>query len=280
MKSRVLLVDADISIFQATTVTERPVNWGDGLWTLHCFEDEAIRVFEDGHAKLMETLDADHAIYCLTDSVNWRKGILPTYKANRANVRKPMLLPFMQQYLLDNYDTYLRPSLEGDDVMGILSTHPTIVKADQKIIVSLDKDMKTIPGWVYNPGKDLKPRLITEDEADYWHMLQALMGDATDGYAGCPGTGPKGAETVLADPRRFVEETYEVTRGKDKGQTKTRWIDDGPAESLWEAVVCHYAKAGLTEEDALVQARVARILRASDYNLKTKEVIPWKPLKK
>jgi hypothetical protein len=38
-----------------------------------------------------------------------------------------------------------------------------------------------------------------------------------------------------------------------------------------------YDKAGLTEEDALVQARVAYILRKSDYDRKTQTVKLWRP---
>lgn len=45
----------------------------------------------------------------------------------------------------------------------------------------------------------------------------------------------------------------------------------------FEQVVKIFESKGLTEEDALRQARVARILRASDYNKKKKEVILWNP---
>ena len=46
---------------------------------------------------------------------------------------------------------------------------------------------------------------------------------------------------------------------------------------LWAAVVATYEKAKLSEGDALTQARVARILRASDYDFKRKEPILWQP---
>ena len=38
-----------------------------------------------------------------------------------------------------------------------------------------------------------------------------------------------------------------------------------------------YEKAGFGEEEALTQARVARICRAEDYDLETKKVILWEP---
>ena len=40
-----------------------------------------------------------------------------------------------------------------------------------------------------------------------------------------------------------------------------------------------FEKKGLTEDDALLQARVARILRASDYDFKKKEPIMWTPVR-
>jgi DNA polymerase-1 len=45
----------------------------------------------------------------------------------------------------------------------------------------------------------------------------------------------------------------------------------------WNAVLNAYEKAGLSEQDALVQARVARILRASDYDFKERKVKLWEP---
>jgi hypothetical protein len=55
-------------------------------------------------------------------------------------------------------------------------------------------------------------------------------------------------------------------------------IDFG--KSYWEAVVAAFEKAKLTEADALVQAQVARICRASDYDFKTKKVKLWQqPMK-
>ena len=72
---------------------------------------------------------------------------------------------------------------------------------------------------------------VTEEDANYNHLLQALTGDAVDGYSGCPGIGIKRASRLL------------------------------DADASWDSVIAAYDKAGLTEEDALVQARVARILR-------------------
>jgi DNA polymerase-1 len=35
-----LLIDGDIVAYKATVSAETPINWGDGLWTLHCYEQD------------------------------------------------------------------------------------------------------------------------------------------------------------------------------------------------------------------------------------------------
>ena len=45
----------------------------------------------------------------------------------------------------------------------------------------------------------------------------------------------------------------------------------------WGAVEQAFIKAGLTKDDALTQARLARILRWSDWDAEKGEPILWKP---
>jgi DNA polymerase-1 len=145
------------------------------------------------------------------------------------------------------YKVLRHEGIEADDVMGILATKPG--NEGRTIIVSDDKDMRSIPGklWRENGDPEREVIEITEAEADRYHLYQTLVGDQSDNYPGCPGIGPKKAEGVL------------------KG--------DNP----WAAIVAAYTKAGLTEEDALVQARVARILRWSDWCHETKQPKLWSP---
>jgi len=127
----------------------------------------------------------------------------------------------------------------------------------EKVIVSIDKDMKTIPGLFIRWGtEDAELIEVTEQQADYWHLYQTLTGDVTDGYKGLPGCGPKGAEKVLDS---FTTET-------------ASWLP-----VAWQHVVAAYEKKGLNEDDAIIQARMARILRASDYDFKNKRPILWTP---
>ena len=245
-----LLLDSDIIAYQHAATAQKGIDWDDdGDKTLVVDDLEVVLHYVDDTINAtMDRLNGDNFIVCLScnSEDNWRKQVLPSYKENRAGVAKPLHLSAIKEAMRSRYECYERPTLEADDIMGILSTHPRLIKG-KKIIVSEDKDMKTIPGWLYNPRKGEKPKCIQQFEADYWHLYQTLIGDTTDGYKGCPGIGPKKAEKALLESQS------------------------------WQTVVGLYASKGLTEEDALVQARVARICRAEDYDFKNKEVILWTP---
>jgi len=245
-----LLIDADIVAYKFAAGAQQLVHFDPDEDPLVHTEDINV-VFEEVKSYLemiKGLLEADSMVVCLScpSHQNFRKTILPSYKENRTSIVKPVLLSTLKDKLAQTYDTYQRPYLEADDVMGILSTHPSLILG-RKIIVSEDKDMKTIPGWLFNPRKDDEIYLVSEEEADYWHLYQTLVGDATDNYKGCPGIGPKKAEKILAE------------------------------ECTFDAVNLAFQCKGLTEQDALTQAQVARICRADDYNFTHKHPIPWTP---
>ena len=244
-----LLIDGDVVVYQATSATEQEIDWGDDLWTLHSNVDEAKRIVEEQVDSWVKRLGATDVVIAYSDSLNFRKDVYPLYKSHRQSKRKPLAYKEVKTWTTGVWETYQRPGLEGDDVLGILSTHPKAIPG-QKIIVSIDKDMKTIPGYYWNPDKDEQPTFVSTEDADWYHLYQTLIGDKTDGYPGCPGIGPVKAEKLL---------------------------DSVPVVDRWAAVVAAYEKAGLTEEDALAQARCARILRYTDYDFKRKEVKLWSP---
>lgn len=241
--------------------------------------EEVKQLVRDRFTWYMEETKADELIVCLTCPVsNWRNKVLPSYKGNRKGTERPLLLEPIKQFMAEEYKSFRKPTLEADDCLGILSTHPKLISG-KKIIISEDKDLKSIPGWLWNPAKDKKPYLITPEEADYWHMLQTLMGDTTDGYTGCPGVGKDTADELLKEPYLLVPYEHILKSGKRKGEVEIRYTKE-PTDDVWASIVSLYNYKGFTEEDALTQARVARICRHTDYNFKTQEPIYWTPKKK
>lgn len=257
---RTLLIDADSLVHTATRAAETPIQWNEWLWTLHADLDVAIRLFDVEVERLKDRLGADDVVMALSDYNDpWRRRVMPTYKANRKEVRKPIVYQPLRDYVGEKYTTYQRSGLEGDDVLGILLTNPAVIKGE-KICVSLDKDMKTLPGKHYNMLKDFE-FIITQDEGDYNHYRQTLTGDTTDGYKGCPGIGPVAADRLLTA----------CLPGKENGNPVFNHA------GAWQAIVKAYVKAGFNEEEALRNARVARILRHGEYDYTKKEVVLWNP---
>lgn len=270
---KVLLIDGDQFLFKACVAVEKEILWDDQNHVLYSNVNEAWGVLTDMLTRIFERFKTEEHALTFSTAPNFRMDIDPTYKNNRVT-RKPLCYVTLREKLEAHYNCVGMPGLEADDVMGILATKPGS-KNVRRIIVSQDKDMRTIPATVWN-GKDLVH--VTEAEADRFHLYQALIGDTSDGYPGCPGVGPVAAEELLTEP--FVWEAYEHTMksGPRKGEAEGRW-KKGPAASTWEAVVSSYIKAGLTADHALTQARLARILRWSDWNTETKEPILWTPPK-
>jgi len=235
-----LLIDGDIIAYKACASAETPVNWGDGLWTLHCYEqDVAVRI-DDQLTKLVEEAPVQDCIVAFSDKENYRKELAPYYKANRSNNRKPMLLGWSREYVASKYNTIIYRRLEADDVLGILGT-----ANKDTIIWSEDKDLQTIPANHWIGGQVVT---ISEAEADRMFYYQTLIGDNTDNYKGCPSVGAVTANKIL------------------------------DADCSWASVVSTFAKKGLGESVAIEQARLARILRNGEYDTDTAEVKLWTPM--
>jgi DNA polymerase-1 len=251
---RTLLIDADIVAYKFASSHETVLyfNGPDEEPSIDSDFEGAAREQQAYIEDLANKLAADRIIICLSDpDQNFRKDVDPTYKSHRVATRKPTDLMALKDWFKGKYETYQRPKLEADDCMGILSTHPTLIPGE-RVIVSEDKDMQTIPGLLFNPRKDKKPRKITKRSADNYFLWQAIVGDTADGYPGAKGVGPKSPFAVDVLQARTLAEA-------------------------WAIVVAAFESKGFTKDHALVQARLARILRASDWNFKEKSLYLWMP---
>ena len=261
---KTLLIDGDILAYKYALVNQEDFSWSPGDITSVADLGAAQFAIRQCIENWEFELGAEKSVIALSDpKSNWRKSVLKTYKHNRADKKKPLLHGELREYMRSTWKTFEVPTLEGDDVLGILATNNKMVPGE-KIVVSLDKDMLTVPCKLFRPHKPEEGLLnIRSGEADYCHMLQTLTGDPTDGYEGCPGVGKKTAERLLD-----VVEDYEY--GESLGGFDPRWF----------AVLVAYAASKLRGdpvERALQQARVARICRNEDYDFKKKEVRLWYP---
>lgn len=263
--SRRLLIDADAVAFRAACASQSTYDWGDDVVSKSTDVPLAKTIIRNMLDEWMAAMDGTEFTICLSDDFDCfrKKLICPTYKHTRVSVERPAHLYDLKQWMEDTYGCDRRRTLEADDVMGILSTEP---HTGDRIIVSQDKDMQTIPGLLYRPYSE-NPAVtdISLAFADRFHLWQALVGDTVDGYAGCPGVGPVAADKALDGGLGKRPSHVEVTRGPNKGAIRTTFVD-AEMSCSWEVVVSLFHKAGLTEGHALTQARLAKILRHEDFN--------------
>lgn len=254
---KTLLLDGDIVAYKAAFAAEQAIQWDDqddASWTLTADLDAAKRHAAELIEELREIVKADEVIIALTHCENWRKAIYPAYKAPRKNIRKPVLLKPMRAFFEEAYKTFERPTLEADDVLGILATGK-VVKGT-KVIASIDKDLLQIPGQHLNIDSK-QVSVVTDAQGDYQHYMQMLTGDMVDNYPGLPGCGPKTAAGLLG--------------------CVTAVSPQALLFGFWSVVVKAYEKKGLTADDALTQARISRICRSCDYDFTSKSVKLWNP---
>lgn len=243
-----VLIDADIIVHRFASSNHRVYDWGGGKQAVVVDEAKAQRGADSMVSDIQRLTECGRAVLCLSEpdiEFNWRRKVLSTYKWNRgkgAN-RKPKGFWRLRDYLERKYKVESEPTLEADDILGMLLTGSRY--SGRKVCASIDKDLLTVPGlhfqWVPTKAGGLRTGVfkIGKPEAYRRFMLQVLMGDSTDGYTGLPGCGPVGADKILGDL--------------------------AAPKAMWGAIVEAYEAEGLTKKDALVQARVARILQCGEY---------------
>ena len=237
-----LLIDSDFLAYKAAQACEIGIDFGNDVVISQSQFSDVLRVFENELGKVTKAMMNDDFVLYFSSTNNFRKKIFPDYKGHRMK-RKPLGYRRLINHCKENYKFCILPTLEADDAIGIDATR---FADPENIVVSPDKDMKQIPSNLWNLSDDVVE--ITVEDGDRWHLIQTLSGDPTDGYSGCPGIGVKRATELL-----------------DKN------------ENQWEAVTKAFRDRGLSDDDALLNARLAKILRQEDYDLTNSQPILWNP---
>lgn len=198
---------------------------------------------------------ADEFIVCIScdRKDNFRRDFWPKYKEHRDGHVDPPGRANCVKFLRNTFRSASIPRLEADDVMGIIGSKAE-VKGRVPVIVTIDKDLRQVPGWHLNPDKDDFPVRVTLEEADRFFLSQWLSGDATDNVPGMFRVGPAKAEKIIAaaELEREVIDWQEV---------------------VLEAYASHPKK--YDRKYAITMARCVRILRHGEFDKTKQKPILW-----
>jgi len=188
---------------------------------------------------------------------NYRRDFWPLYKQHREGRDSPESMPYAIESIY-NVGVSVRcvNQLEADDLIGML------VSSGQAIGITVDKDLRQVPGWHWNPDKELEPTVITPEDADSFFYRQWMTGDSTDNIWGLWKVGPAKAKKLLENNPKEDWDSLILDMYLNED-----W-DRRPPEKVPELSKMEFA---------LAQARCVRILRDGDYNKETCEVNLWSP---
>jgi len=146
--------------------------------------------------------------------------------------------------LIRNFNILEIPHLEADDIMGMGAS------SGKSIAVTIDKDLRSVPGWHWNPTKEQGPVEVDQYTADLNFHKQWLTGDTTDNIPGIWRFGPAKAEKWLkyVHPRNW---TAAVLAAYDQSKKQ-----DGSRYTL---------------DECMIMARCVRILRDGEFDRETME---------
>jgi len=191
----------------------------------------------------------DITYFFTTCRKNFRKALLPSYKANRKPNEMMQIVSLLKSYTVqmleeDFKDVRYSNTLEADDLVGDESK-----AIDNGIIVAIDKDLRQLKGAHFNYGKyEVKSEdgntilvpfetptgyqimikkkayrgwsFTSEQEGFDLLLTQLLVGDNSDNIKGANGIGAKKAEKLLEGKNNFgklraVYEAYSIHCVKD-----------------------------------------------------------------
>ena len=243
------------AILDGDIIAYRAAFWADS----EGIEDLPSRIAEDIKNWTPQGVDAVVVAMSCPRTHNYRRMLWPVYKQHRDYFQSPESMGVSIECIYDIPSITVRcvNHLEADDLIGML------VSEGRAIGVTVDKDLRQIPGWHWNPDKESEPVQVSGKEADKYFYQQWMTGDTTDNIWGLWKVGPAKAKKVLENhPKESWDEVI-MTMYKEEDWSK-RPKNRVPVEME-------------PEEFALAQARCVRILRAGDYNKETQEVNLWGP---
>lgn len=169
--------------------------------------EDSWKNFEKMVDEILEATFAEESLMAVKSPLNFRDDMYPIeivnnkavwgYKANRwkPEGQSNAFVPVLRQLAVHEMDAVEAVYREADDLLRMWAEQ-AMLAGDPYVIVSVDKDLKCIPGKHYNIH-ERKFSVVTPREATRFFYQQLLSGDTTDNIPGVPGIGPVKAEKFL-----------------------------------------------------------------------------------
>ncbi len=148
--------------------------------------------------KLQKRFQPEQVTVHLTGSNGFRyqAARFAGYKANRIGKPKPIYYQACKDYLIEHWDAKVEEHYEADDkvAMELMASNYT---EDHCILVSIDKDLDTVPGLHYNIDTNNLYNVSVEDALIKFYG-QLLTGDSGDNIKGVRGWSPNNKRKLAA----------------------------------------------------------------------------------
>jgi DNA polymerase I len=187
---------------------------------------ESWQAFKSKLKNLLDEIYATEYLMAVKGEGNYRDLLYKEYKMNRkknpySNQLKAFV-PDIRRLAVESDMAVYAHGREADDLIRIWANQCRYLNKDYTI-VSIDKDLKCIPGKHYFMHPNLADPFVTvsEDEARLHYYAQLIQGDPTDNIPGVPRMGPVKARKIVesctseAELQEAVVEQYYLAYGEE-----------------------------------------------------------------
>lgn len=156
----------------------------------------------------------------ITGSNNFRDQLatIKPYKGNRDPAHKPYYYKSIRRHLMNRWGAIKVDGYEADDALSMIA-HEEGYDPERVVLVSIDKDLRTVPGRHYNFKKKILED-VSHEEALVNFYRQLVTGDATDNIGGAYKAGPKLAEKIIvlgnSEHDHYMAALAAYANGKEK----------------------------------------------------------------
>ena len=186
------IIDADSYMYRAAISCKELIEIEPEVWYEAYILNNARNYLRDTMKELTSKVGCSEYVMVTGGSgINFRKVINPSYKSNRKQQQRPIMLEKVKAMCMEEFPMCYIPHLEADDTCRIL-----LEENKDNVVVSIDKDLRTFSGKIYDSYHDAM-RFITPQQAEANFKRQLLIGDTCDGYSGIKGVGKATADKLL-----------------------------------------------------------------------------------